>query len=163
MNIAIYIWVNKDYWNSTKIQAIKEAFPTISTKEDIKAAIGAGASGQLPELNLLVVIPGLIATGFLTAVGEDVWKLLKTGVKKITRIKPDRLDPNIPKQLNFPLASALIWWMHFRDKQFLITLNTTDEKEMDKALEKLPDFIDEALKEDNNIVRIAWYDNQWHF
>lgn len=85
--LDLYIWPG----DSKEKEDIHNFQGSLQVKMDIKAAIGAGASGLLPELNLLLIAGAtLLTAGFLNAVGADGWKLIKKGVVKLATRKPSK-------------------------------------------------------------------------
>lgn len=127
----LFIWFSKELWSKDNQTIIHDKFSSLGAKKDIKASIGAGAQGPLPELSLLLIISAsIIASGFLNAIGEDLW----TDLKKILF--------HFPKHKKLPLtdypgvnteATELILWIHWGSYRLLVTFALTDEAEINKA------------------------------
>lgn len=158
-NIELYIWPNVLEGNG---KAASDNFKPLVIKEDIKAAIGAGASGLLPELNLLLVVTSsLILSGFLNAVGEDGWKLIKKGVAKLANKKPQKNELSLPPNFKGSIQYELIWWIHFNDTRILIIIGLSSESEVLVAMNLLPQAIDAAFKEGGEFSRLVWNGKNW--
>lgn len=166
--IKVYMYVSDFNWEEDTKKKLLDSFKDFDVTHDKKAAIGAGASGPLPELNILIDVQtalgtaiGVITGGFLVAIGEDTWNALKKALKSVKDIKPDKMDPSLPKEMKFPLKSEIIWWNHFTDISFLVHLPTANSQEFEEALDKLPEAIDIAVKTDKNFSRLIWNNGEW--
>lgn len=154
-------WVEEGCWLDNQLSEIENTFDTLNLEPDKKAAIGAGASGLLPEFNLLLIFSlTLIGNGFLTAIGEDAWKLIKRGVVKILETTPAKMPHDIPSEYQKGNLD-LIWWMQFDDVSFMVALTTKSTEEAMKALDMVPVAIDRALLNQEQFSRIVWIDNEW--
>ena len=49
-------WVEEGCWLDNQLSEIENTFDTLNLEPDKKAAIGAGASGLLPEFNLSLIL-----------------------------------------------------------------------------------------------------------
>ncbi len=159
-NIELYIWSEKYLGNKQKID---NQFSPLIIKVDQKAAIGAGASGLLPELGLLLVVATAlnVATGFLNAVGADAWEIIKKGISKLADRKPDRKDLSVPHYKG-PVQYELIWWIYFEDIKILIIIGLSSEEEVVVALNYLPESINSAFKDGTEFSRLMWNGKSWN-
>lgn len=159
--VVIYYWADGDYWTNEQLEEISNSFQPNKVKSDIKAAIGAGASGLYPEFNLLLLLSfSIIAHGFLSAMGEDVWKAVKRGVKKILKTKPVKIPEDLPEEYR-KYELDLIWWIQSEDASFMVFIKSDSEQEVNFALELLPQVIDIALASNKKFSRIAWNGKSW--
>lgn len=158
----LYFWYSQDRWTKKDNKEIKEELKNLGFRKDIKAAIGAGAQGMIPELNLLLIISGsIIASGFLTAIGEDTWKFLKRTLLDFKH--RDHEKPKDSEENRFENKGVeLIWWIHYGERKMLITLAVTNRSEADKALELLPNEIDKIVSSDSEASRLLWNGNKWN-
>lgn len=157
--IQIYIWP-EEYLD--KNEQTSAQFSYIPIKVDRKAAIGAGASGILPELNLLIIIASsLIASGFLNAVGADAWKILKKGISKFATKKPNKKGLMLPPNFEGYICYQLIFWIHFNDVKLLIIMNLTSVKEVYEGLDTLPEKIDYLYSSKTEFSRLFWNGKKW--
>ena len=68
-----YVWYDDELFDDNELNYIKKSFGDLSVEKSKDAAIGAGASGLNPEIQLLLyVVGGQIAGGFLQKVGGDI-------------------------------------------------------------------------------------------
>lgn len=165
--VKAFVYVSKAYWDEENQNTIIDSFEEFAVEHDKKAAIGAGADGLLPSLDVLIVISaalgtavGNVAGGFLNAIGEDAWKALKASFKKAKKVKPDRFGQEFSKHIDLPRESEIIWWIHFDNAAFLIHL-PGDYEEWDDAFETLPNAIEETFLNDPGASRLLWDDGKW--
>lgn len=155
----LYFWFSSDVWDKKIYEEIHKKFEILGGNKNIKAAIGAGAQGMIPEFYLLLIVSAsVIASGFLNAIGEDVWKHLKRALldfKHRKHKKPEDFEQGSTKGVE------LVWWIHFWDRKILITLTITTASEAEKSLELLPDAIDDITSVDSGVSRLLWNGYQW--
>lgn len=158
--IKVYIYPSEDIYGVANSKAIVESFrPLNPSTEGI--GMGGGAAGLMPELHLVIVIgSSLVATGFLGALGEDIYKLLKQGITRLVGIKPKKDSLSLPPNYNEPVYTQLVWWINFTDKRALIILNLRDKKDVEGSLSKLPQFMDEDLGTNNDELSKLWWDGK---
>ena len=164
--VNVYIWPDKPAWNKEKADKLVSAFKPLSAKVDKRAAIGAGADGLLPALNILfdffnTHMGQLLITGFVGAIGGNVWDLLKKGLLKAVKVKPKPQDLSVYGLKESKGYAELIWYLRFSNKKILITIVIKEGTDFEKALDKLPQAIDEAIKSDKEFGRIYWFDSKW--
>ncbi len=158
--LDLYIWPG----DSKEKEDIHNFQGSLQVKMDIKAAIGAGASGLLPELNLLLIAGAtLLTAGFLNAVGADGWKLIKKGVVKLATRKPSKkeLEVSLPPDYKGPIQYELIWWIHFEDTKILILIGLSSPQEVAEAISDLPQAIDLAFQIGGDFSRLIWSGTKW--
>lgn len=164
-SVRVYLWPDEHGWDDAKTEELIEAFEHLSTSKDKKAAIGAGASGILPELNVLIEFAStpfaqLLVAGFVGAMGGDVWELLKKGLLKAIKVKPKPQDLSEYGK-GTTTEFELNLWIHLADESFLMTLVLSDEKEIEQAINQLPQGIDKAVKSGKEFRRLYWMDGEW--
>ena len=159
MKVALYI---PGTWEEPKQRQILASFQDFQPEVSERAAIGAGATGLQPELDLLIEIAKLLATGFVAAIGKDAWERLKSALRKTNTIKPDSFGQGTPAEVtqHLPLRGELIWYLKFEDATVLVTLPLSFE-EMERALELLPDYIDSVTSSDSKFHRLWWDHGKW--
>ncbi len=165
--VKAYVYVPEAYWDRGKRKSIIESFSKFEVEHSRKATIGAGADGLLPSFDVLIVISvalgaavvGQIAGGFLNAIGKDTWDALKKSLKKAKQVKPDSIDPSIPREMNVPHESEIIWWVHFDNAAFLIHLPGLED--WDEAFESLPYVAEKTFRENPNASRLIWGEGKW--
>lgn len=141
-DFKVIIWPTPEW----EIPALKKSFSRLNLEVDQKAAIGAGADGNLPEINILIELAAIsFATGFMRAMGADAWHKLKDSIKKAWENKPKKVSN----------LASFVWWTHFKDKQVIIVFAGSDE-ELELALELLPKAFDAASKLDPDFNRFDW-------
>lgn len=163
MEVSIYIWPDETAWGRRKSATLEECFRPLKVELDQKAAIGAGASGLLPELGLLIVIGGVlkIAEGFLNSIGEDIWSYIKRGLLRAAKVKPKRQDVSVREHGRSNGYAELIWYLRFSNKEILVTIVFKEDGELKKALDSLPEAIDEVIRSGRDFGRIYWIGSKW--
>ncbi len=157
----ITYWAEKEYWSEEQLLDIKRSFLPLDAKADLSSAIGAGASGLFPEFHLLLTVSAtLITSGFLTAVGEDLWKVIKKGIKQILKSKPIKMPEDLPKEYQRN-DFELIWWVRAKDTSFIVHLKEDSEEQLESALNQLPKVVDEAILDKIEFSRVAWNGKTW--
>jgi len=164
--LKILIWVDETAWNEEQSSQILKSFEPLSTQKDASTAIGAGASGLRPELEVLIQFAHdhyqqFLVEGFIKAVGTEVLKLLISGLKHIARIKP---NPNIPTNegLGYEVNSAdLNLHIQAGENMMLVTIPLVNEKDYDEAFDALPKAIDKAYKAKTKFSRMYWTSKSW--
>lgn len=144
------------------VSRILEAFKEMNPDTE-RGQMGAGASGLIPELAMcLIAGASLVGVGFLNAMGEDIYKLLKSSIIKLVKIKPNKNLPSLPPNYKGEVYTHLIWWIYFKDTRILLELNLQNEKDVEEALNKLPEAVDKlTLKEGSNFIRLFWDGKSW--
>lgn len=160
------IWYDDELFDDNELSYIKQSFSDLSVEKNKDAAIGAGASGLNPEIQLLLyVIGGQIAGGFLQKVGSDIWDKIKTVFSKIAEMKPKMDKGGYPEDLLKNHAFNFDLLLHIRtERQHYLVMVTLDSKEnVSKALSLLPEYMDKIIQSDEQVHRIFWTKNGWGY
>lgn len=125
--------------------------------------MGAGAAGLMPELWLLLAVgASAVASGFLQALGADVYEKLKNAILKTADIRPKPTAPSLPPDYKGEIYTNLMWRISFQDTSLLIELGLIDEETVEKALSNLPIIIDQVLKTSHDrFIRLIWDGKGW--
>jgi hypothetical protein len=157
-------YISGPEWNQNTKLKIRKSFKKIGIIYKKEAAIGEGAEGCLPDIHLLTLLSTVILSGisggFLGAIGEDMWLELKKSIKKLRKVRPEKVSRDVPKEFQVKEAN-IIWWVQFYDKQILINLPSRKHEKFDEALDSLPFEIDKAQKKNPEFTRIYWTGKRW--
>jgi hypothetical protein len=165
-SVSFYV---PEQWGREKREQIGDALREVNAKREDTAPTFAGASGLQPELSLLVqAATALVAAGFLTAMGEDIWKGLKAAIRKVSKIRPDTWGQDLPPEISvgFPLQGVLLWGLEFQGLRALLIL-PLEADQVDRALDALPEAMDRAYakapigKSRQRFVRLHWDEGRW--
>jgi|SRR5688572_18631501 len=163
MSVKVSLFV-PDNWSPGKRREIVGAFGDVKAVHQTQPGMGAGASGIPPELQLFLTAAGAgIAGGFLQAIGADVWRAIKAGLRKTAKVKPDKLSW-VPPELegSVPLEGVLIWWLKFSDLNVLVIV-PLNEDAIEAAVDSLPAAIDRIYfkKGGPDFLRLHWEEDEW--
>lgn len=161
-----YVWYDDELFDENDLDYVKRSFHDLSVEKNRDAAIGAGASGLNPEIQLLLYFIGIqVAGGFLQKVGSDIWDKIKTLFCRISEMKPKMERCGYPKDFmkNHAFNFDLLIHLYTERQQYLIIITLENSVNVSKALSLLPDFLDKIIQSDEQVHRIFWTKNGWGY
>lgn len=157
-----YIKPSLEIYGKDGVESILEAFRELDPDTE-RGQMGAGAAGLMPELEMtLIAGASLIGVGFLNALGDDIYKLIKSGILRLIKIKPRRDFPSLPPNYKGEVYTQLFCWIYFDDVRIMFELNLQSLNSVEEALLVLPVTIDSiATKENKDFRRLLWDGKKW--
>lgn len=163
----VLVWLNDSEWSSESQKQIIGSLSFLHARKDIKAAIGRGADGISTEVQILLFAGAMISTGFLQALGEDIYRNLKQSLVRIRKITP-KIRFSFFRFLfrrHRNISNDIFIWFHFENRSFRVDFPICEnEREFCDAIDSLPKFLDKtiaSLREDGKLNAVYWDNGDW--